>query len=214
MIDFILRVHHKMNKKLFIPFLRKYRRKKLKYDNFTIISNNCWGGVCYDYFGLPKQSPTVGCYFFAEDYVNFCKNLKFYLSLPLEIIPLQLSKHYSSIIELHNENAIIGVLGDVEIIFLHYHDPKTILDKWNRRISRINWDKIILKFSYQNECSDSLIKEFLAIKDYPKFVLTGEKISESKDEILYKRSKGKNTIRETENFGLFVNPIWLLNERL
>lgn len=30
------------------PYFAKYRRNKLKNKNFTIISNNCWGGTFID----------------------------------------------------------------------------------------------------------------------------------------------------------------------
>lgn len=35
------------------------RRKGLENTDFTIISNNCWGGMVYESYNLPKQSPTV-----------------------------------------------------------------------------------------------------------------------------------------------------------
>ena len=38
-----------------------YRKKKLKSTDFTIISNNCWGGMIYESYNLPKESPTVYC---------------------------------------------------------------------------------------------------------------------------------------------------------
>lgn len=50
------------------PMLGKFRRKKLKDPNVTIISNNCWGGHVYRYFGLPYMSPTIGLYFYWKHY--------------------------------------------------------------------------------------------------------------------------------------------------
>lgn len=160
------------------------------------------------------MSPTVGAYFFAEDYVKFCKNLKYYLAKQLVFIPLSQSKFKKDILNYNHHKFFIAKLDDVEIIFLHYPNEKVIFEKWNRRVKRINWERIILKFSYQNECNDSLVEEFLGIQDYPKFVLVGERVTCNNDEIVYKRSKGKETLCETNNFGLFLNPIKILNERL
>lgn len=56
------------------------RRKKLNKDDFTIISNNCWGGMIYESYNLKKQSPTVGLFFMATDYLKFLMNLKEYLT--------------------------------------------------------------------------------------------------------------------------------------
>ena len=62
------------------------RRTRINNTDFTIISNNCWGGICYEYFGLQKQSPTVGCWFFAEDYLRFISSLKKYLEKDIIIL--------------------------------------------------------------------------------------------------------------------------------
>ena len=58
----------------------------------------------------------------------------------------------------------------------------------------------ILKFSYQNECNDDLVKEFLKIKDYSKFVLVGAQITYDSNEIVFKKFIGKENIDETINF--------------
>ena len=42
------------------------RNNKLKCDDFSIISNNCFAGLTYEYLDLPFSSPTVGLYFFAD----------------------------------------------------------------------------------------------------------------------------------------------------
>lgn len=49
--------------KIFIPLTCKSRREKLTHTDFTIISNNCWGGTVYEAHNLPKESPTVGMFF-------------------------------------------------------------------------------------------------------------------------------------------------------
>ena len=53
------------------PWFALARRKKLNRADFTVISNNCWAGSVYRYFGLPYLSPTAGLYFFASDYIKF-----------------------------------------------------------------------------------------------------------------------------------------------
>ncbi len=105
-------------------------------------------------------------------------------------------------------------MDDVEIVFLHYPNEEIVLKKWQRRVERVNWDRIILKFSFQNECSDELVKEFLKIENYPKFVLVGDSITNHKDEIVFLRHNGKETIDETVNFNRFINPLKIINSRI
>ena len=59
--------------------LADWRKKQLKSTDFTIISNNCWGGMIYESYNLPKESPTVGMFFMAKDYIEFLSDLKGYI---------------------------------------------------------------------------------------------------------------------------------------
>lgn len=43
------------------------RRHSLNRTDFTIISNNCWGGVVYEYYGLKKCHLLSGCIFLLRN---------------------------------------------------------------------------------------------------------------------------------------------------
>ena len=90
-------------------------------------------------------------YFYADDYVKFCGNLRFYCNdCVLSFIDSNNSRHYEKLKEQGHADSIIGRLDDVEIVFLHYHSREEAFDKWNRRVKRINWDNIAIKFSQMN----------------------------------------------------------------
>lgn len=72
--------------------LANYRRKQLKSTDFTIISNNCWGGMIYESYNLPKESPTVGMFFIAKDYIEFLSDLKGYVNGKLTFIKPEKSR--------------------------------------------------------------------------------------------------------------------------
>lgn len=161
------------------PVFSTHRRKKLNNTDFSIISNNCWAGSVYRYFGLPYMSPTAGLYFFADDYIRFISRLHYYLSMHPVIVPAEQSKHYAELVTKHEEDVLVGKIEDVEIIFLHYHSAEEALTKWVRRSSRINWNNLFIKFSQMNNCSDEHIRDFDSIpfhnkicftaQDYPKY---------------------------------------------
>ena len=72
----------------------KIRKQKINKTDFTIISNNCWSGIIYESYGLPKQSPTVGMFFMAEEYLKFVSNLKYYVEdCELHFIDPEQSRH-------------------------------------------------------------------------------------------------------------------------
>lgn len=154
------------------PYLSKYRRNKLNNTNFSIISNNCWAGSVYRYYGLPYQSPTVGLYFFAKDYVRFVYHLRYYLQQKLEFISIEESCHADSLVRRGEEDKILARLSDIEIVFLHYSSVTEAEDKWYRRSSRINWDNIFIKFSQMNECSQQELYDFDALHFKNKICLT------------------------------------------
>lgn len=137
------------------------RKKKIKKEKFTIISNNCWGGEIYESYNLIKQSPTVGLFFMASDYIKFVYDIREYLTKDLIFIDPNDSKY----IELLKKDRFYGnypvaKLGDIEIFFMHYKSKSQALNKWKRRIKRINWDHILYKFNDQNGCTIDDLKKF------------------------------------------------------
>ena len=138
------------------------RRRKLNKTKFTIISNNCWGGEVYECYNLIKQSPTVGLYFMAKDYIKFIKNIRYYLAQPLIFIDPKQSRYYEMVKrEKRYGTYPVAVLGDIEIFFMHYTSELQAKAKWERRIKRINWDHIIYKFNDQNGCTLEDIEDFI-----------------------------------------------------
>ena len=146
-------------------YLRKtsnIRKKKIKYDDFTIISNNCWAGIIYESYNLPKLSPTVGMYFTAEEYIKFASNLKHYIEdEELKFISPENAKHKEYYKKDKGYGTYpIGILGDVEIAFLHYHSEEEAKQKWNKRCQRVNWNRLIVKMNDQNDFSHEYAMHF------------------------------------------------------
>lgn len=147
----------------------KQRRKHIVDPSFTIISNNCWGGMIYESYDLPKESPTVGLFFMASDYIKFLSNLRGYLNSQLSFIDPQESKWRNQVCsDKRFGHYPVGVLDDVvngpiEIFFLHYKNEEEARDKWTRRIQRINWNRLLIKFNDQNGCTENDLKNFMKL---------------------------------------------------
>lgn len=161
--------------------LGKFRKKKIDKD-ITIISNNCWGGLVYQYFDLQYQSPTIGLFFCPNDYLKFCNNLKYYVNQELKQVLVE-DSHNSNFLKEHikmgdyKENIIIGKLDDVEIVFLHYNSFQEAKKKWDRRCERINYNHILFKFNNNNgfkkedfeKWNALLLKNKVFISDLPEY---------------------------------------------
>ncbi|MFR5057629.1 DUF1919 domain-containing protein [Faecalimonas umbilicata] len=112
-------------------------RKRLKNKEISIISTNCIGGVLSHDLGLQFKSPTVNLFFRAEDFIKFCENLEYYMSI-------------DRFVECYDEKIIedrtypVAYLGDLTLYLVHYSSVEEAEKKWNERKQRINWENIAI----------------------------------------------------------------------
>lgn len=117
--------------------INKKNRERLEVYDTTIISMNCNGGVISHDLGLQFRSPTVNLFFKAEDFIKFCENMEYYLSI-------------DEMVECTDLNVIeqrtypIAYLGDLTLFLVHYNSIEEAQTKWNERKQRINWDNIVI----------------------------------------------------------------------
>lgn len=203
-----IKMREKLNP-LFAPKRMEQLRKANNGNNieFTIISNNCWAGHVYRYFGLPYSSPTIGLFFFSEDYIKFVSDLKKYLALDFKFITYKESR-FRKELETYGGECIecpIGILGDIEVVFLHYKTPEDALKKWNRRKSRINWDNIYYKMSEMNLCTQEHLAVFDELPTSKKVVFT-TKNYHLKSQVIWGDSFMEDSISDdTTNFQRYIN---------
>lgn len=116
----------------------------LKNYNFSIVSDDCWGGMVYQELGLPYNTPFVGMWVVKPHFLKMIKNLQYYLSCEL------IFKKDTNI------KFPVGLLGDVEIYFNHYGNKtkEQVLELWNRRLARFNPNNLFIKFCVHNDMSN------------------------------------------------------------
>ena len=171
--------------KFFYEIRRFFVKKSIKNKDFSIISNNCWAGRVYQYLDMPYLSPTAGLYFFAPDYIKFVSDLRRYLAAPLRFIEPEESKYYEEIKKRNQIDKPIGIIDDVEIVFLHYGTKEEAEEKWNRRRERVNFDNIIVKFSRMDLCTEKEIEQFDSLPLKNKFVLNNRLPLKYKSEVYW-----------------------------
>lgn len=116
--------------------------------------------------------------------MRFVKELRYYMDCELKMITASEAEHYEALKKAKHLNVPIGKLDDVEIVFLHYKDPETAKKKWMTRVERINWENLIIKFSYMSNCTDDLIAEFQRIHGIKKFCFVPKKFEDMEDLII------------------------------
>ena len=170
------------------------RAGKIRKQNPTIISNNCYAGIVYEHLGIKFSSPTIGLYFYADEYIKFCKKFDYYIEKDLKFITYKESKYKNELIKRKEQNVVIGKLDDVEIVFLHYKNEKEAKEKWNRRCKRINRDCLIFKFCDQNLCTEKNIIDFDSLPYKNKFCFTAKEYKNLKSTIWFKCQNNREEV--------------------
>lgn len=132
-------------------------QKKLKAENFSIISQNCIGGMFYHDMGMQFLSPTIDLFFKEPDFVKFAMNLEHYLSCELQMR--------------WEETYPVGTLDDITVYFMHYDTCQEAKESWDRRKQRVNFEKIIVVATDRNGFDEVVLESWKQIP-YPKVLFT------------------------------------------
>ncbi|MGM9534774.1 MAG: DUF1919 domain-containing protein, partial [Intestinibacter sp.] len=163
------------NKKLI-----KNAKERLNNKEFTIISQNCTGGVFYHDMGMQFLSPTINLHIKSNDYIKFVKNIKSYIEKDLDMR--------------YGEFYPIGKLDDIEIYFNHYNTCQEAFDKWNERKTRINYDNLIVIMTDRDGFTSTEMEEFKKLK-YKKLLFTSNsEFKNEKDVVYYQEFESHNYI--------------------
>lgn len=127
--------------------LNAENRKRLTNKNFTILCNNCVGGVILHELGERFNSPTVNLFFRADDYIKFLENFDYYIQQRL--IEIRSDRDYP-----------VAKLGDVTIFFMHYNSFDEAKSIWEKRIERINKENMYVIMVQQFGCTEEILKRF------------------------------------------------------
>lgn len=143
-------------------------KKGLINQDFSLIANNCNGGVVLHDLGLRFKSQFVNLSIDAADYIKYLEDFEKYNNMPLEFD------------DTAEENYPIGIIENIKIHFVHYKSKQEALEKWNTRKERIRKENIFFIFTEQGDCTYEHIKRFDNL-DFPnKIVFTCKKYDDIK----------------------------------
>lgn len=181
-------------------------RKKIINKNFTIISNNCWGGLVSRDFNFQYKSPFVGLFIMTPDFIKLIKNLEYYMEQNLEFVAE--SKFEQVNLQRKTSYFPIAMLGDVEIDFQHYKSEKEAYEKWNRRKNRIVWDNLYFKLAEKYNCTYKDLKQFDELPFENKLVFTKRKYDDINSAVYI---PDFNLKKEMYNYKKYFNIVEWLN---
>lgn len=137
----------------------------LQATGFSVISQNCLGGIIYHDLGLPFTSPTIGLAIYGDDFVRFVEHLAEYLEIEAQPAGFQAnaSKTYPLI-----------RVGDITVDAVHYESPEQAAEAWNRRARRVNLDDVRIIATMWDLGGDPSLADRLRACGYPLIIFSGE----------------------------------------
>lgn len=157
--------------KLIRKIYKKINRVKNRNKDFTLIAQNCIGGVIYSDLGLEFKSPTINMFIEDENFVKLVGNLEYYMSIPATpvtdcyIDPIANQIRYPKI-----------AIGDIEICCLHYKNCDEAIAAWEKRRKRVNLNNVyVIGNSWNMHNNRHLVEELLKVTKYKTIVFTTEK---------------------------------------
>lgn len=147
--------------------IEKSFQKKNKKTKFTLISQNCIGGVIYSDLNIEFQTPTINMFIEDENFVKLVENLEFYM----KIKPTPVTDCYTDPIDNSIKYPIIRI-KDIKICCLHYKNCQEAIDAWERRKKRINYDNIYIIANSWNLHENKKLIERIGRLKYKKVVFT------------------------------------------
>ncbi len=114
---------------------------------------NCIGGVLAHDLGIRFNSPTVNLYMRAEDFIRFCENLPYYLSIE-KMVPCTDP-------ELVGERTYpVAYLGDLMLFLVHYASVEEADRKWQERKTRLRMDNLVILATDRDGMTEELKDRF------------------------------------------------------
>lgn len=160
---------------ILLPHCQRNRRKHLKdvrsrfnynkLSDISIFCTNCVGGILYHFLGIPFRSPLINTSMDRNQFVVFCTSLKQYLDCEL-------------LVSKNEKGSCTGKIGGngldvLTIEFPHDSDPDVVIEKWKKRVGRVNYDKLVLICDDRGMKEESF-REFDKIRAFRKILFTAD----------------------------------------
>lgn len=150
----IVKVANYLNRKKRENWLKQLQKKNANHD-FSLITNDCIGGVISHDLGEQFRSPTVNLWIPNAHFLAFVKDLEYYLSCEIKETPDD-TKPYpvGTIIPKDNQHI------PITINFMHYASFEEGYQKWKERSARVNYDRLYFIWHFYDDDCTERIKAF------------------------------------------------------
>ncbi len=158
--------------------MSKLDSRLLTNKNFSIISDDCWGGEVYKSLGLQYQTPFIGL--FVVNFVELIKDLPSIVNSNLNFVT---ESNYTDLNQWRQQNGLTYPIAsfqrNIEIHFQHYKNEVEAIAKWQRRCERINWSNLIYKFDTKKDNNPINRQRFLQLNEKKIAIHSGKHLNKN-----------------------------------
>lgn len=148
---------------------------KLHNHGYTLIANNCCGGIIYHSLGEQFLSPTINLFIPTDDYFCFLENLEEALST--EIHEIKIDKTGATapfpIGEMCLKNG-----STIQIHFMHYPSFEEAKTKWEERCRRVKTDNLFVLMELGPKTTREYAEKFQNLPFPNKVAITNTKFDD------------------------------------
>ena len=165
-------------------------QKRLTNQGMSVISANCVGAFILHDLNQPFNSPFVNLYLDPSDFVRYLQNIEFYQAQPLQF--KQTEKPYP-----------VGMLGDLEVHFMHYHSEQEAKEKWEARSQRLDFNNLFIMMTDKDGGKGAKYEHLQAFDNLPypnKVVFTHKPYPELESAFYIKGFENENEVGDLFTF--------------
>ena len=137
-----------------IPYFTWSRYIRLLESEISILSNNCWGGIVCHTLGMECRSPFKNLALSAKDLLELLPNLQENVMEKPEFVEFRKEVH-SGI------RYPVMRLKNAYIHFNHDTSVEEALEKWNRRLKKINYNNLFVEIYTEDR---DVVEHFISLK--------------------------------------------------
>ena len=143
-MNFNIKLFGKINRFLRFHYVTPKMKNNLKNKDFSLLCNNCIGGMIYHDFGLQFKSPTINLFYHSLDFLDFIEYYDSYIDSPLVQISNPRYDPEAPDYPVALLKSTNGNHKDLEINFLHYKSFEDAKKSWETRKRRINTNNLFI----------------------------------------------------------------------
>lgn len=167
---------------LFRWIKKRWKSRRLKNSDFSIIASNCNGGVIVHDLHQQFRSPFVNLWILPGDFIRLLSSFDDYMEQELSFV---------------KEDGIdypVAMLKDVKIFFQHYSSEAEAREKWNKRKSRINKSNMFVMFTDRDGCTYQDLEQFDSLPYAKKVVFTKQEYPDIKSAYYIKGFENQESV--------------------